>query len=89
VEEELRSIFMKAKSASSAPKTLEEKLEISEQTFLYTLLKIANDYKILAYSNMHLIDEVKQLQEMGYKIKFYEKNGHLTYEAREPERIGF
>ena len=86
---------MKAKNASSAQrisneKSLEEKVEIPEADFKYTLLRIAQKYELLAESNYKMLQDIKQFEALGFHIKYYtNKDGNLTYEAKIPEKIGF
>jgi hypothetical protein len=94
---------MKAKNASSARQvsdaksersttvqTLEDKVEIPEADFKYTLLRIAQKYEVLAESNYKMLTDIRQFENLGFKVKYYQnKDGNLTYEAKLPEKIGF
>ncbi len=95
-----KELYMKAKNVSSAREiskeiSLEDKLkdtpvELTEQSFMYTLLRIAQKYEILAESNYNLIQEVRKMQDLGFNVKFYQdKQGNIFYQAKEPDKIGF
>jgi hypothetical protein len=81
---------MKAKSVRSAQPTIDDKFEILEQDFKYTLLTIAQKYELLAESNMQTLTKIRMLENLGYRITYYQsKKGELSYEAKIPEKIGF